>query len=380
MNSRPSPTPFELVNTLWLAAVGLYFLDHTGLTRSIGFPDFLSIPLDACLGFAGVLLLIIWIWGLILRSLTGERHTPHAPFFRSDFQNFLPLALLYILLPHLAHFVLYMLSGREAASIAQLKVLLHPVFAGFAARLLAGTIYSISLSITGGRLTDLVRMSVVNLGIGISGYALINAAALVPPPFGVLLDRASGLICIQLQLLAFAYSARDLFRQNPQLLEKFSNIKTLVLVNPLCGSLRVEALSEYILRRYPAVFQVLRALTPPDYRVVEYNRVSWKNHYFHHNALVAITCISSNASSAYRLAREFRRRGCTVILGGPHVSFFPQEALAYADAVVAGPAESVWSQLVTDYEQKQLKKIYHGECEQKNSTGYINTCLTSLLS
>ncbi|TBR15075.1 radical SAM protein [bacterium] len=44
-----------------------------------------------------------------------------------------------------------------------------------------------------------------------------------------------------------------------------------------------------------------------------------------------------------------------------HVSYFPQDALLHCDSVVIGEAEPVWQQVLDDYENKSLKKIYKGE-------------------
>jgi radical SAM superfamily enzyme YgiQ (UPF0313 family) len=50
-----------------------------------------------------------------------------------------------------------------------------------------------------------------------------------------------------------------------------------------------------------------------------------------------------------------------VIAGGPHATFWPDEALAHGiDAVVAGEAESVWAEALADAEHGVLKPVYHG--------------------
>jgi len=74
--------------------------------------------------------------------------------------------------------------------------------------------------------------------------------------------------------------------------------------------------------------------------------------------LVAITTMTAQASNAYRIADEFRRRGKTVVLGGIHPTILPEEAQAHADAVVVGEAEPVWEKLCRDFEAGRLEKIY----------------------
>jgi radical SAM superfamily enzyme YgiQ (UPF0313 family) len=46
------------------------------------------------------------------------------------------------------------------------------------------------------------------------------------------------------------------------------------------------------------------------------------------------------------LAKEFRARGKTVVLGGVNPTILPDEALQYSDCVVIGEAEGVWEKLL----------------------------------
>jgi radical SAM superfamily enzyme YgiQ (UPF0313 family) len=69
--------------------------------------------------------------------------------------------------------------------------------------------------------------------------------------------------------------------------------------------------------------------------------------------------MTSNASRAYWLAQEFKKRGKTVVLGGVHPTLLPDEALPYGDSVVIGEAEGVWAELLEDFKNGRLKKRYH---------------------
>ncbi len=62
--------------------------------------------------------------------------------------------------------------------------------------------------------------------------------------------------------------------------------------------------------------------------------------------LVGISTITATAPSAYRIADELRLRGTPVVLGGPHASFLPEEALQHADFCVTGEGESALPLLV----------------------------------
>ncbi len=81
--------------------------------------------------------------------------------------------------------------------------------------------------------------------------------------------------------------------------------------------------------------------------------------------LVGITCVTSSANRAYELSEYWRSRGAFVVLGGPHPTLMPKEALEHADAVVVGLAEETWPQLLRDFKngsaQKCYETHYHGE-------------------
>jgi radical SAM superfamily enzyme YgiQ (UPF0313 family) len=74
--------------------------------------------------------------------------------------------------------------------------------------------------------------------------------------------------------------------------------------------------------------------------------------------LVGITCMTPLAPRAYELARHFRARGVPTVMGGIHASFMTDEALCYADSVVAGEGEKLWPQVLQNFEQGHLQKVY----------------------
>jgi radical SAM superfamily enzyme YgiQ (UPF0313 family) len=74
--------------------------------------------------------------------------------------------------------------------------------------------------------------------------------------------------------------------------------------------------------------------------------------------IIGMTVITGSSSRAYELAREFRKRGKTVILGGPHVTLLPDEAQDHADAICVGYSEESWPQLLRDFKAGQMKPRY----------------------
>jgi radical SAM superfamily enzyme YgiQ (UPF0313 family) len=104
---------------------------------------------------------------------------------------------------------------------------------------------------------------------------------------------------------------------------------------------------------------LLAGLTPPEHAVTiveeEYNAIDLDADC----DLVGLSCMTSNAPRGYELAREFRKRGKTVVMGGVHPTILPNEALGHADAVVIGEAEGVWPRLLEDFAHGRMRKTYH---------------------
>ncbi|MCI4445522.1 MAG: radical SAM protein [Candidatus Aminicenantes bacterium] len=67
--------------------------------------------------------------------------------------------------------------------------------------------------------------------------------------------------------------------------------------------------------------------------------------------LVGISTITSTAPRAYVLADRIRALGIPVVMGGPHVSFMPDEALDHADFAVRGEGEESFFQLLAYLEK-----------------------------
>jgi radical SAM superfamily enzyme YgiQ (UPF0313 family) len=74
--------------------------------------------------------------------------------------------------------------------------------------------------------------------------------------------------------------------------------------------------------------------------------------------LVGISTITAGAPEAYRIAAMAREKGITVVLGGSHPTLLPEEALQHADSVVVGYAEKTWPQLLRDFKNNRLQRIY----------------------
>jgi len=83
-----------------------------------------------------------------------------------------------------------------------------------------------------------------------------------------------------------------------------------------------------------------------------------------HIDLVGIGAMTRMVAKAYRMADAVRAAGVLVVMGGPHVTEMPGEALGHdggtrhADAVALGEADETWPKIVADAACGQLREIY----------------------
>ena len=80
--------------------------------------------------------------------------------------------------------------------------------------------------------------------------------------------------------------------------------------------------------------------------------------------LVGIGSMTRMVAKAYRMADAIRAAGVPVVMGGPHVTEMPDEALGrdggprHADAVALGEADELWPRIVEDAARGELKDVY----------------------
>ncbi len=80
--------------------------------------------------------------------------------------------------------------------------------------------------------------------------------------------------------------------------------------------------------------------------------------------LVGIGAMTRMIAKAYRVGDALRAAGIPVVMGGPHVTELPDEALGenggprHADAVALGEADETWPRIVEDAARGQLKQRY----------------------
>jgi len=124
---------------------------------------------------------------------------------------------------------------------------------------------------------------------------------------------------------------------------------------------------------------LLQALTPPSHEVI---LVDGNTHSMNEKelvqfvkkekiGLVGIGAMTRMIAKAYRMADALRAAGVLVVMGGPHVTEVPDEALGrdggvrHADAIALGEADETWPLIVEDAARGQLKDVYQPETDVK---------------
>src|SRR4029434_4851809 len=126
---------------------------------------------------------------------------------------------------------------------------------------------------------------------------------------------------------------------------------------------------------------LLQALTPPGHKVIlvdgNTNNVDEERiaQFVREQKidLVGIGSMTRMIQKAYRMADAIRAAGVPVVMGGPHVTEMPDEALGrsggprHADAVALGEADETWPLIVADAARGELKDIYEPVADEKGS-------------
>lgn len=109
---------------------------------------------------------------------------------------------------------------------------------------------------------------------------------------------------------------------------------------------------------------LLAALTPDDFEVeICYETI--EDVPFDTDAeLIGISSMGHAVMRTIDIANKFKELGKTVVLGGYMVSLMPEEAQKYCDAVMIGDSEETWGEMIEDYRNGTLKKVYKKKLEK----------------
>ncbi len=131
----------------------------------------------------------------------------------------------------------------------------------------------------------------------------------------------------------------------------------ITLIHPCVGKLPGE---KYIRawQMEPLPMAQLAALTPDDIQITFWDDRMEDIQYDKPTDLVAISIETYTARRCYEIATEFRKRNIPVIMGGFHATLCPDEVAEYADTVIIGQAERTWENVLKDFKNNRLQKIY----------------------
>src|SRR5256885_16991669 len=117
---------------------------------------------------------------------------------------------------------------------------------------------------------------------------------------------------------------------------------------------------------------LLQAITPPEHEVIliDANARPMSEDEIVQSVLeqnielVGIGAMTRMAEEADRVADAIRAAGVSVVMGGPHITEVPDEALGrdggprHVDAIALGEADETWPRIVEDAARGELKEIY----------------------
>jgi len=112
------------------------------------------------------------------------------------------------------------------------------------------------------------------------------------------------------------------------------------------------------LQMEPLTIATLVGLTPSDVEVAYYDERVERIDFDAPTDLAAITVETYTAKRAYEIAAEYHRRGVKTLLGGYHATLVPDEVQMYADSILVGYAEPLWTQVIRDAEKGMLQQRY----------------------
>lgn len=112
----------------------------------------------------------------------------------------------------------------------------------------------------------------------------------------------------------------------------------------------------------PLTLTTLAALVPPqleaevdilDEAVTPHDRFAAGRY-----DIVGISGATSAANRAYALCAHWKALGAHTVMGGPHATLMPEEALSHADTVCAGFGEQIWPQFLLDFAAGRPERLY----------------------
>ena len=108
----------------------------------------------------------------------------------------------------------------------------------------------------------------------------------------------------------------------------------------------------------PLTLPYLAALCPREAKITLTDEQTQQLDFSKDYDLVLITSTILTSFRVYDIAAKYRQKGIPVVIGGPHCTFYGDEALRHADAIAIGEGEDIVPEIVRDAAAGRLKKRY----------------------
>jgi len=136
----------------------------------------------------------------------------------------------------------------------------------------------------------------------------------------------------------------------------------LIIENFWLGGRKLKLTEKLLLNTFsilPSLYaRQLAAITPKKHSVKvideRYASIDFDERY----DIVLINLNFSSVPRAHQLADIFRKKGKTVVFSGWYPSIMSEEAKNHADSLLIGLNETIWLELLADFEKKKLKPKY----------------------
>jgi radical SAM superfamily enzyme YgiQ (UPF0313 family) len=139
--------------------------------------------------------------------------------------------------------------------------------------------------------------------------------------------------------------------------------RKILFIQPSCYDDRGAVIKKRRLHFVGLAFPILASLTPPEWEVEVCIELIEKIPLDTDADVVGIGGMGQSTRRGIDLAKEFKRRGKIVIMGGPMVTIAPELAAPFCDSIVRGSAETVWAEVLDDLDRSRLKPVYFRELE-----------------
>lgn len=107
-----------------------------------------------------------------------------------------------------------------------------------------------------------------------------------------------------------------------------------------------------------AGLQTIAGLTPGEHSITIIDENLEKIDFDQQADIVALTAMTQQATRAYEIAAEFKKRGRYVVMGGIHATVIAEEAAEHVDTLFIGEAENTWPAFIRDFCRGQSRKNY----------------------